>query len=380
MKTLIVEGWRFIAHSYAVVNQYQCLEILKHPDIKLYHRDVQMFLRTWKQSEGTMPADQEAALRAIPEPPKGLVADSCLRIGFPHYFHASADAKRTFTWATSEFLRVQDEAIGIKKKPWEALVNSKSTIIVCSNWAAKGFLNSGASKSKVVVVPCGVDPSIFHPVSAEERAALRKELGWEGKFVALNISAATPNKGLDIAMRAVAQLAPSHPNLHLALKGSNHLYRSDYFVKSAMAAITPEEAEAVTPRLTYQGETLSTTDIAKLYQAADVYLSPYRAEGFNIPVLESAACGLPVIATRGGSTDDFTDPSWCQGVDAEVKEYQDKLMMLDPPAADVAAVLDRVIRDEAWRQSASEAGPPWARNSYTWKHSVDKLLKVILPG
>jgi glycosyltransferase involved in cell wall biosynthesis len=42
-----------------------------------------------------------------------------------------------------------------------------------------------------------------------------------------------------------------------------------------------------------------------VYGAADVYVSPYRAEGFNLPVLEATACGLPTIVTQGGPTDDF---------------------------------------------------------------------------
>ena len=39
-RTLLVEGWRNIAHSYAIVNQFQCLELLKIPDLGLIHRDV----------------------------------------------------------------------------------------------------------------------------------------------------------------------------------------------------------------------------------------------------------------------------------------------------------------------------------------------------
>jgi glycosyltransferase involved in cell wall biosynthesis len=46
----------------------------------------------------------------------------------------------------------------------------------------------------------------------------------------------------------------------------------------------------------------------QLYAAADLYASPYRAEGFNLPVIEAVACGCPVLVTRGGATDDFFEP------------------------------------------------------------------------
>jgi glycosyltransferase involved in cell wall biosynthesis len=48
----------------------------------------------------------------------------------------------------------------------EALGGTESTIIACSNWAARGFINSGAPADKVVVVPCGVDCDTFKPAGA----------------------------------------------------------------------------------------------------------------------------------------------------------------------------------------------------------------------
>jgi glycosyltransferase involved in cell wall biosynthesis len=45
--------------------------------------------------------------------------------------------------------------------------------------------------------------------------------------------------------------------------------------------------------------------IPSLYNLADAYVTPYRAEGFNLPACEAQACGTPVIATQGGATDDF---------------------------------------------------------------------------
>jgi glycosyltransferase involved in cell wall biosynthesis len=50
--------------------------------------------------------------------------------------------------------------------------------------------------------------------------------------------------------------------------------------------------------------------MAELFQAADVFVSPYKAEGFNMPALEAAACGTLVVATKGGATDDFLRPEF----------------------------------------------------------------------
>ena len=43
---------------------------------------------------------------------------------------------------------------------------------------------------------------------------------------------------------------------------------------------------------------LDQAQLRALYGMADAYVSPYRAEGFNLPVLEAMACGLPVVATH----------------------------------------------------------------------------------
>jgi glycosyltransferase involved in cell wall biosynthesis len=54
---------------------------------------------------------------------------------------------------------------------------------------------------------------------------------------------------------------------------------------------------------------LDQSQLRALYGVADAYVSPYRAEGFNLPVLEAMACGTPVIVTGGGATDDFCPPA-----------------------------------------------------------------------
>ena len=47
------------------------------------------------------------------------------------------------------------------------------------------------------------------------------------------------------------------------------------------------------------------SQLRTLCDVADAYVTPYRAEGFNLPALEAIACGTPLIVTCGGATGNF---------------------------------------------------------------------------
>jgi glycosyltransferase involved in cell wall biosynthesis len=379
MKTVVIEGWRYIPHSYAMVNQHQCLELLKRPDIRLFHRDVPYFFPNWRPMSNLWSAQEEARLRSIPPPPAGIHADAMLRIGFPHFLHNDAGATATFAWGTTEFGLVQPSAIGSRQTPQEALSKTEATIVACSNWAAKGFLNSGAPREKVVVVPCGVDTDVFKPADPAQRAVLRKQFGWEDKFVILNVSAMTGNKGILHLLKALAAVAPQFPQLTLVLKGADDLYRSLGNAQHAFGALTPQDAAKVQPRMHYIGATVPTSAIASFMQAADLYVSPYLAEGFNLPVLEAVACGLPVICTRGGSTDDFVSDDFALRVKSTLVPMSDGGLRLEPDHWDLVTLLAKGVTDTQFRSQAASSGPVWVKERFTWKHAVDKLLDVLLP-
>jgi glycosyltransferase involved in cell wall biosynthesis len=373
MRTILVEGWRLIPHSYAMVNQYQCLELLKRPDLRLYHRDVP---HSWAKTTGIWTPEVEAKISGIPAPPLDLKPDVLLRMGFPHFLDADPAAKRTISWCTSEFGLIDATSIGDRRTPFTALSNATSHIVACSKWAAMGLINSGACKNNVTIIPCGANTDVFKPATTERRAALRKQFGWQDKFVFLNISAMTRNKGVYLAIQAVAALLDRYPTLQLMLKGSDALYNSGQYVQANLAHVSQATAAKLAPHMGYTGNTLTESSIVALYQAADAYVSPYRAEGFNLPVLEAAACGLPVICTRGGSTDDFVDDSFSLRVEARPCIDNELRMTLEPDLEHLTRQLERVITDEAFREQARVAGPEWVRSKFTWKHSVEKLLAL----
>lgn len=381
MPTLVVEGWRFIPHSYALVNQHQLAALAGRTGLDLFHRDLPYYNPVWTPRPGTMPAESERRVRAIPPPPPDLVPDALLRIAVPYDFR-EARAGRTFIFGTAEFGAVMAAAVRDNQPLPRAIAGSSVHIITPSNWSREGFIRSGIPADRVHVVPHGIDPLLHRPPTPDERADARRSLHIaKDDFVFLNIGAMTQNKGLDHLFRAFASLVASHPRARLLLKGIDALYPSSQFLRQTAARIPPADMQAVMRRTHCLIEALSAEGVVRLYHAADAYACPYLAEGFNLPALEAAACGLPVICTAGGPTDDFTTPEFALRIASDRRPHpQSGGIMLVPRDQSLIECMRRVIDDDDWRTRAAVAGPEHTHSRFAWSAVADKLLQLLLLG
>jgi glycosyltransferase involved in cell wall biosynthesis len=379
---IIVEGWRFLPHSYAIANQFQLLEMLKYPKLEIFHKDIPFLDENWQPVVGLLDATAEAAIKNIPHPSASIKADATLRISVPYNF-APSNTKRTCLFATTEWGILHNENFRITGAASlrEGHSNSDIIIITPSHWSKTGFIRSGANPDRTIVIPCGIDPKIYKPLTKSEREALRKQLGWDG-FVFLNIGAGSPNKGIDLLLKAFSVVVESYPEARLVLKGEESIYESDSLIAQNIDELTFDEAEKVLPRMAYIGETLPFAKMAQLYQAADAYVSLYLAEGFNLPALEAIACGLPIICTKGGPTDDFTTPDFAWHVESTFQEGTSndrQIFRLMPDLEHSIALMKNIIEQPELCDRSREAGPKFVAAGFTWKHVTDQLLEVLLP-
>jgi len=379
---IIVEGWRFLPHSYAIANQFQLLEMLKYPNLEIFHKDIPFLDENWQPVAGLLNATAEAAIKNIPHPWASLKADATLRISVPYNF-ATSNTKRTCLFATTEWGILHNENFRITGAASlrEGHSNSDIIIITPSHWSKTGFIRSGANPDRTIVIPCGIDPNIYKPLTKSEREALRKQLGWDG-FVFLNIGAGSPNKGIDLLLKAFSVVVESYPEARLVLKGEESIYESDSLIAQNLDELTFDEAEKVLPRMAYIGETLPFAKMAQLYQAADAYVSLYLAEGFNLPALEAIACGLPIVCTKGGPTDDFTTPDFALHVESTFQEGTSndrQIFRLMPDLEHSIALMKNIIEQPEFCDRSREAGPKFVATGFTWKHVTDQLLEVLVP-
>lgn len=381
---IIVEGWRSIFHSYCIVNQFQLLEMSQRQNLQLFHRDMPYLDPAW-QTPASLSEPIAQALRFIPAPALDLRADVTLRMYCPWNFSGSRSSE-TWVFAATEWGVVMKnvlQGMGVSSLA-ETPVNSEARVVTPSHWSKAGLIRSGVEPNRIAVVPLGVDTNLYKPLSEEQRKALRKKLGWEDYFVFLNVGGCTGRKGIRPLLKAFAAIAGKYPHGRLVLKGSEALYPSGKEIaKASEAVLSAAERARIAPRLAYTGGHLSVAEVIQLYQAADAYVSPYLAEGFNLPVLEAAACGLPVICTQGGPTDDFIHPDFGLAIESKLRSVtlrEEKAWILHPNQEHLTALMEAVIEQPAIAARSRLAGPSFAGDRFTWKHVIDQLLNVIAPS
>ena len=381
-RRLLFEGWRFIPHSYALVAQAHCVCLLRRGDIDLRFRDVPYYDPAWKTTGGLVAPEEERALAALRAPDAGFLPEATISMRAEESDFTAPPSGRKFVFGTPEYRVLQDRQRG--GLPSGGELPDTIEIVTPSHWCVAAYERFGIASSRVHVVPHGIDPDVLH-ADAAARSAARAALHIEAhERVFLSVGAMTPNKGIDLLFAAFARLAAAEPDVRLVLKGADGLFPSKDFVKAALGELSAAGREAVVRRMIYTGGTYSCSKMADLYRAADVYAAPYRAEGFNLPVLEAAACGVPVICTSGGPTDDFTDPASCGRIRSRLDRprlSEDRVgESLAPDPEHLFELMAAAARDRETWDRMGELGAAHVHRHFSWTAVTDLLVRCLFAG
>ena len=373
---ICVEGWRSINHSYSLVNQWQLLHLLNRPR-RLWHRDVPVYDDRWSpvRNASGLPGDLQNRIQSIPSPNGDEFFSAIYRIAYPLNL-ADGPADHIFVFGTSETGHCNNHFSG--SSPQEALKRGNLSIVTPSRWSRDGFLRSGFNKENINILPLGVAPSLFYKAEPDLRLFYRQLLGFaEGDYILLNLGALTPNKGVDLLLLAYAQLKEQFPHLKMVIKDQSNLYGTtidDVLREMANRGISSSTAESLKNDVVTISENLDIQALMALYNACDLYVSPYRAEGFNLPPLEAAACGLPILVTAGGSTDDYFNPQLGLQIPSELCQKNDD-MFLTPDLDALQRCIESVLLDpHRWGGSL---GSKWVHSHYSWQKIGEQLWNLL---
>ncbi len=214
----------------------------------------------------------------------------------------------------------------------------------------------------VLEVPPGVDTGAIAPLTPTARLEARRQLGLpvESPLV-VSVSRLVPRKGMDVLIEAAGRLAPSFPDLHVAVAGTGrelgHLRR--------LAARSPVDVQVL--------GRVSDEDRVALLGAADVFAMACRnrwygleQEGFGIVFLEAAAAGVPQVAGDSG------------GASEAVQDGVTGLVVPEPGRpGDVAEALRSLLADRALVDRMGAAARARAEESFDYGVLASRLAEAL---
>ncbi len=224
-------------------------------------------------------------------------------------------------------------------------------------------LAAGVAPERVFRIPIGIDLDQFPLPSADVRAAAREELGVPasafvvGSFQKDGVGwgeGLEPKhvKGPDVLVAVVERVREHIPEAVVLLTGPARGY-----VRREL------ERRGVPYRHVLAR---SRRDLARAYHALDVYLVPSRQEGGPKAVLESIACGIPLVTTRVGQAPELVEDGR-NGLVCDVEDVEA-----------LAAAVVRAAESDALRDAVRAEGRRTAE-AYALER-LDTMWEALLDG
>ncbi len=200
--------------------------------------------------------------------------------------------------SSGKLLSIVPWEFGAVPRRWvKEIEESVDELCVCSRFVRDVFVRCGVDPSRISVVPYGMDRTVFTPEGIASRPAGSRS------FVFLFVGGAIARKGIDLLLKAYQQAFTAADDVTLIIKelGSKTFYRGLSLTREIRRAMRRSGA----PHVVLISDEMADKDLAALYRGCDVFILPYRGEGFGMPLAEALACGKPVITTGLGPAREF---------------------------------------------------------------------------
>lgn len=188
---------------------------------------------------------------------------------------------------------------------WRNFMRNAYRVLAYSQFGYRELLK-WYPEGKVSYIPHGMDTSVFKPLSEEDRLLARVELEEErgiprNAFLAVHVGANVgPRKCIPLLMDTWSRFAHGrnaylyvHTNAYSVFPRGYDLISWRGMVKADKNVVFPLYDPILKPT--------PDPELARLYGAADLYVSDSVAEGFGLPLLEAMSCGVPCVAPRNST-------------------------------------------------------------------------------
>ncbi len=222
-------------------------------------------------------------------------------------------------------------------------VYRRTPVLAISDSTRDDLVSRGLDPALVRVVHCGLDHGLYTPGAPEPEPGLLVFLGRLQKY-----------KGVQYAIHALAEVRAAVPGARLVVLGEGPYRRA---LEDLAARLGLGEA------VEFRGHVPPAEKVGYLRRAS-VAVSPSPKEGWGLTVVEAAACGTPVVASRS------------PGLLDSVRDGETGFLVPHGDAAALARRVIQILRDPALRARLSHAGIQWAAR-FSWDQAAAEAEEMI---
>ena len=159
-------------------------------------------------------------------------------------------------------------------------------------------------------IPHAVDINNYHPLSVKEKSELRAKWGLQGKFVIGSVFRNQGRKMADRMIKSFSIFAKDHPDAILFMHSDPFDGAAAFDINQLIVRYGIQNRCIFTGMNFFRGFTYK--EMNEVYNVMDVFTLSTSGEGFGVPIIEAAACGIPSVITDYTTTKELiTDNGKC---------------------------------------------------------------------
>lgn len=242
-------------------------------------------------------------------------------------------------------------------------LNQNSRILCVSHATRQWHVAQGLRPDRSAVLYNGVDLELFRP--RQPTGYLHQELQLEPDVPVIGgIGQLVMRKGWDLLIQAAERLttgpmSASLPPLHFVIAGECYSTKNE--ARDYQHQLQQRSRQGpLKGRLSFLGRR---EDVTRLLPELTLLAHPARQEPLGRVLLESVACGVPVVATDvGGTSEIFAD-------------YRDAAKIVPPEARAFAAAIRETVLDAAWAARARDLARQLANARFSQSLAAQGLAR-----
>lgn len=218
----------------------------------------------------------------------------------------------------------------------------------------RSLLSLGAEQEKVRVIPNALDTELYEHASLNVDFLRRYGLTRKSRIL-LYVGRIDWNKGLDLALRAVASVMKVIPKVVFLVVGQDCGYVSSLRRLASRLGILDS--------LVFTGRVDEKT-LLSAYAAADLFLFTSAYEGLPTVLLEAMCCGIPIVATSTGGTPYL------------ITHGETGFLVDHGEIENLVEMITLVLNDYDLNQEVARRAKNYVEKHYSWKTNSRKIEEV----